>query len=269
MNSSSCAATSPSRSQSAGAAAYKYFLAQQLDAVQLIHADHRVNIRGLRHVDECTGRVCRSARRRTASAARRGEHISLAETPQTSAAAAMTAAMAQSSDLKLFHCEDIGPSYASTLAAWRERFHRRLAIRALAGLERLELDPERALRAVEPGVGCVVEGLVAPAADVVAGGARSLSVANSGRLGWVRDVDPERLVDVQRSGDGDQALGEVGVDARVLFFQADGLFKAFGAGTFIFGFAFTLFEILVSVLQAYVFTLLTTVYIQLALADEH
>jgi F-type H+-transporting ATPase subunit a len=29
------------------------------------------------------------------------------------------------------------------------------------------------------------------------------------------------------------------------------------------------FEILVSVLQAYVFTLLTTVYIQLALADEH
>ncbi|MEN9854185.1 MAG: synthase subunit [Actinomycetota bacterium] len=53
------------------------------------------------------------------------------------------------------------------------------------------------------------------------------------------------------------------------FFQADGLFKAFGAGTFIFGFAFTLFEILVSVLQAYVFTLLTTVYIQLALADEH
>ena len=35
------------------------------------------------------------------------------------------------------------------------------------------------------------------------------------------------------------------------------------------GIAFTLFEILVAVLQAYVFTLLTTVYIQLALADEH
>jgi F-type H+-transporting ATPase subunit a len=53
------------------------------------------------------------------------------------------------------------------------------------------------------------------------------------------------------------------------FFQTEGVFQFFGAGTLIFGFAFTLFEILVSVLQAYVFTLLTTVYIQLALADEH
>lgn len=53
------------------------------------------------------------------------------------------------------------------------------------------------------------------------------------------------------------------------FFQTEGIFQFFGAGTLIFGFAFTLFEILVSVLQAYVFTLLTTVYIQLALADEH
>ncbi|MCU1513664.1 MAG: synthase subunit [Microbacteriaceae bacterium] len=53
------------------------------------------------------------------------------------------------------------------------------------------------------------------------------------------------------------------------FFQADGLFKFFGIGTFAFGIVFTLFEILVAVLQAYVFTLLTTVYIQLALADEH
>ena len=52
-------------------------------------------------------------------------------------------------------------------------------------------------------------------------------------------------------------------------FQADGFFKAFGAGTFLFGFVFTLFEMLVAFLQAYVFTLLTTVYIQLALADEH
>lgn len=52
-------------------------------------------------------------------------------------------------------------------------------------------------------------------------------------------------------------------------FEAEGLFKLFGAGTLVFGFAFTLFEILISVLQAYVFTLLTTVYIQLALADEH
>jgi F-type H+-transporting ATPase subunit a len=56
---------------------------------------------------------------------------------------------------------------------------------------------------------------------------------------------------------------------QYFFFYADGFFKLFGAGTFLFGFAFTLFEILVSFLQAYVFTLLTTVYIQLALADEH
>ena len=42
-----------------------------------------------------------------------------------------------------------------------------------------------------------------------------------------------------------------------------------GVGTFAFGFVFTLFEILVAVLQAYVFTILTAIYIQLALAEEH
>jgi F-type H+-transporting ATPase subunit a len=52
-------------------------------------------------------------------------------------------------------------------------------------------------------------------------------------------------------------------------FYSEGFFGFFGVGTFLFGFAFTVFEILVSFLQAYVFTLLTTVYIQLALADEH
>ena len=52
-------------------------------------------------------------------------------------------------------------------------------------------------------------------------------------------------------------------------FETDGAWKAFSLGTFAFGFVFSLFEILVAVLQAYVFTLLTTVYIQLALADEH
>ena len=56
---------------------------------------------------------------------------------------------------------------------------------------------------------------------------------------------------------------------QFFLFNADGFFKFFGAGTFLFGFAFTLFEILVAFLQAYVFTLLTTVYIQLALSDEH
>lgn len=51
--------------------------------------------------------------------------------------------------------------------------------------------------------------------------------------------------------------------------SAPGFLKLFSVGTFAFGLIFTLFEILVAVLQAYVFTLLTTVYIQLALAEEH
>jgi F-type H+-transporting ATPase subunit a len=63
----------------------------------------------------------------------------------------------------------------------------------------------------------------------------------------------------------------------VLFFSATnffilegpGLLKLAGVGTFAVGFAFTLFEILVAFLQAYIFTILTGVYIQLALAEEH
>ena len=53
------------------------------------------------------------------------------------------------------------------------------------------------------------------------------------------------------------------------FFEANGLFKLFGIGTIAFGLAFTVLELLVIVLQAYVFTILTAVYLQLALADEH
>ncbi|WP_256921980.1 F0F1 ATP synthase subunit A [Leifsonia sp. NCR5] len=52
-------------------------------------------------------------------------------------------------------------------------------------------------------------------------------------------------------------------------FEAPGLFKLFGVGTLVFAFAFTLMEILVGLLQAYIFTLLTGVYIQLAVADTH
>lgn len=54
-----------------------------------------------------------------------------------------------------------------------------------------------------------------------------------------------------------------------LFFEGPGFLKLLGVGTFVFGFAFTLMEILVGVLQAYIFCLLTAVYIQLATADEH
>jgi len=52
-------------------------------------------------------------------------------------------------------------------------------------------------------------------------------------------------------------------------FESPGIFKLFGIGTVAFGFAFTVFELLIIVLQAYIFALLTTVYIQLALAEEH
>ncbi len=49
----------------------------------------------------------------------------------------MLDAAARTSDLKLFQLEDIGPSYALTLAAWRERFHERLSeVRALGYDER-------------------------------------------------------------------------------------------------------------------------------------
>ena len=60
--------------------------------------------------------------------------------------------------------------------------------------------------------------------------------------------------------------------ATHFFFFGDGntgFFGFFGVGTLAFGIVFTFFEILVAVLQAYVFTLLTAVYLQLALADEH
>jgi F-type H+-transporting ATPase subunit a len=45
--------------------------------------------------------------------------------------------------------------------------------------------------------------------------------------------------------------------------------KAFGVLTFAGGFAFTLFEILVAFLQAYIFALLAAVYINMSLEEEH
>ena len=51
---------------------------------------------------------------------------------------------------------------------------------------------------------------------------------------------------------------------------ADGNFLGLlGVGTFAFGIAFTLLELFVAALQAYVFTILTAIYIQMALAEEH
>lgn len=54
-----------------------------------------------------------------------------------------------------------------------------------------------------------------------------------------------------------------------LLFDAEGFLKIFGLASYAMGFAFTLFEVLVAFLQAYIFTLLTAVYIAGATADEH
>jgi F-type H+-transporting ATPase subunit a len=45
--------------------------------------------------------------------------------------------------------------------------------------------------------------------------------------------------------------------------------KAFGVLTFVSGFVMTLFEVFVAALQAYIFTVLTAVYLSLSIADEH
>ncbi|SDS30484.1 ATP synthase F0 subcomplex A subunit [Paraoerskovia marina] len=52
-------------------------------------------------------------------------------------------------------------------------------------------------------------------------------------------------------------------------FEAAPALKAFGVLTFAGGFAFTLFELLVAALQAYIFGLLASVYINLSLDEEH
>lgn len=52
-------------------------------------------------------------------------------------------------------------------------------------------------------------------------------------------------------------------------FELDGLLKLAAVPAFAFGFAFTLFELLIIFLQAYVFTLLTAVYIDGAISEEH
>lgn len=51
--------------------------------------------------------------------------------------------------------------------------------------------------------------------------------------------------------------------------ESDGIMKAVAIPSFFMGFAFTLFEVLVAFLQAYIFTLLTAVYIDGATSAEH
>ena len=55
-----------------------------------------------------------------------------------------------------------------------------------------------------------------------------------------------------------------------LLFDAGNVLLSIGAlPAFIMGFGFTMFEVLVSLLQAYIFTLLTAVYIDSAISEEH
>jgi F-type H+-transporting ATPase subunit a len=56
---------------------------------------------------------------------------------------------------------------------------------------------------------------------------------------------------------------------QFFIFTLGGWYTAPGVGALAFGFVCTPFESLVAVLQAYVFALLTAVYIQLAVAEEH
>lgn len=54
-----------------------------------------------------------------------------------------------------------------------------------------------------------------------------------------------------------------------LFFEASGALRGFGAVTFVAGFGFLLFEVFVAALQAYVFAILTAVYLQMSVTEEH
>ena len=56
---------------------------------------------------------------------------------------------------------------------------------------------------------------------------------------------------------------------QYFFFEAAGALKAMSAVTFVAGFAFVLFEIFVALLQAYVFVMLSTVYLNMAIEEEH
>lgn len=56
---------------------------------------------------------------------------------------------------------------------------------------------------------------------------------------------------------------------QFFFFEAAGALKAMGVVSLAAGFGFTLFEMLVAALQAYVFTLLAAVYISMSIEEEH
>ncbi len=56
---------------------------------------------------------------------------------------------------------------------------------------------------------------------------------------------------------------------QFFLFGASGLLKGAAAVSLVAGIAFTLFEVLVALLQAYIFTLLSAVYLNMAVSEEH
>jgi F-type H+-transporting ATPase subunit a len=56
---------------------------------------------------------------------------------------------------------------------------------------------------------------------------------------------------------------------QYFLFETVPAMKGFGALTFVGGFIFTLFEVFVATLQAYIFVILTAVYIELSVSKEH
>lgn len=57
--------------------------------------------------------------------------------------------------------------------------------------------------------------------------------------------------------------------ASYLLVHGDGALPVVGFGSAVMGFGFTLFELVVALLQAYIFTLLTAVYLNAAISHEH
>ncbi|GGC92052.1 ATP synthase subunit a [Tersicoccus solisilvae] len=68
---------------------------------------------------------------------------------------------------------------------------------------------------------------------------------------------------------GHMIIAICAVGTEFLFLHGDGIIKGLGALTLVGGIAMFLFEVFIQVLQAYVFTLLTAVYIQGSLVEEH
>lgn len=56
---------------------------------------------------------------------------------------------------------------------------------------------------------------------------------------------------------------------HALFFEASGAIRAMGTMTLLAGLVFTLFEIFVALLQAYIFVMLSAVYLNMAIASEY